>query len=44
MVVVGEYLLVVGGDGTADEGLLNSERCPLPTARSFGSAAVLKAA
>jgi len=44
VVVVGECLLVVGGKGTAVEGLFSSERCPLPVARSFGSAVVLKTA
>jgi len=43
-VVVGQCLLVVGGEGTANESLFSSERCPLPVARSFGSAVVLKAA
>ena len=44
MVVVGECLLVVGGEGTAHEGLFSSEGCPLSTARSYGSAVLLKAA
>jgi hypothetical protein len=44
VVVVSERLLVVGGEGAADEGLFSSARCPLPTARSFGSAVVLKTA
>jgi hypothetical protein len=44
VVVVGERLLVVGGEGTTDEGQFSSERCPLPTAHSFGSAVVLMAA
>jgi len=43
VVVVGECLLAVGGECTADEGLCCSERCPLPTANSFASAVVLKA-
>jgi len=43
VVVVYECVIVVGGEGTAHEGLLSSERCPLPTARSFSSAVVLKA-
>jgi len=43
VVVVGECLLVVGGEGTAHEGLFSSERRPLPTARSFSSAVGLKA-
>jgi len=37
VVVVGECLLVVGGEGTAHEGLFSSERCPLPTARCCSS-------
>jgi hypothetical protein len=44
VVVVGEFLLVVGGEGTAYEGLFSSERCPLPAAHSFGSAVESKAA
>ena len=44
VVVVGECLLVAGGEGTADEGPFSSERCPLPAAHSFSSAVVLKAA
>jgi len=44
VVVVGECLLAVGGEGTADAGLFISERCPLLTTRSFGSAVILKAA
>jgi len=44
VVVVGVCLLVAGGEGTAVEGLFISKRCPLPTARSFGSAVVLTAA
>jgi len=44
VVVIGECLLVVGGEGTADEGLFSNKRCPLPTACSFSSAVVLKAA
>jgi len=44
VVVVGECLLVAGGEGTAHAGLFSSERCPLPTACSFGSAVVLKEA
>jgi len=44
VVVVGVCLLAVNGEGTADGGLFISERCPLLTARSFGSAVVLKAA
>ena len=43
MVFVGDCLLVVGREGTADEGLFSSERYPLPMAHSFGSAVVLKA-
>jgi len=44
VVVGGECLLAVGGEGTAHAGLFNSETYPLPTARSFGSAVLLKAA
>ena len=33
MVVVGDGLLAVRDEGTADEGLFSSERCPLLTAR-----------
>jgi len=44
VVVVSECLLIVGGEGMVDEGLFSSERCPLPTARSFGLVMVLKAA
>ena len=44
MVAVSECLLVAGGEGTAVESLFSSKRCPLPTARSVGSAVVLTAA
>jgi len=44
VVIIGECLLVVGGEGTVHEGLFSSERCPLTMACSFGLAVVLKAA
>jgi len=44
VVVVVECPRVVGGEGTAHEGLFSSERCPFTTARSFGSAVLLKTA
>ena len=43
VIVVVECLRVVGGEGTAHEGLFCSARCPT-TARSFGLTVLLKTA
>ena len=44
VVVVVERPRVVGGEGTAHEGLFCSAGCPSTTARSFGMTVLLKTA